>query len=1019
MQRTGMRLALGVGVLFVAIVGGYIVWGSRGTKGPVPGDMQAPKVRPGALSGAATDGPQLGSASTVDIDLMDKKNPGRQAGELIFASMEPLEGGRYDVVKPQAWLFLVDGRTVHIRAQSGKLYMPVYGKEPESGTIKGDVVIDFYPPKAGAARIDPAIDKPIGSLKTDSITFDATLGQLTTPDAFALTSEQADLFGTGIQALFNEPKQRLEYFKIERGDRLIVRKTPNRTEQEKPGPTLPTSPPTAAAPAPANPPAPRPERPHIETLYRMAFNDSVRATQGTRTLAADTLHVWARMVDGKLPANAVAEIKFAGPEESAAKAANAVRPESRAPAQAGTSATTQAPVSPQSTGAPLTLYWAGPCEIVPLESSPPELAKDHVAGRFTAEKTGAVKLTDSERNAGGEAVAIEYGATTGRLSLIGAEDHRMFLDVPSAGRIESTRLTADLVHGIVHIPSGGALTRQGAEEFRLSWGEQADFTFLQRDGTLVNAISQAILSGGVLASDRSGSISGKFARADFVPTALTPNSLSRLILEESATAESKKSGTMSADKIDVAFVPGTKDADPVPRQLTATGHASAESKGDILKADSIEAVLAKNEKGGIDVATAHASGAVSFVSERERVQANANEMRADLGWTGLSGADLKAGRRQIVELMGEGARVVHTGKSEEISTIRGDQIRLNGVAQAIEVFGPGSFDHNNPGKAVVTASWTSGMSFDNSSGKLECAGDAVAVSSPDRMTQDKIEAGRIKLTLAPGTGMTVKPGGEGAPSKSTEPNVLKAEAYGSVVERDGGFNARITSERFVQDAAAPDGRRRETLQYLEGPTIIADNAAGTLDVPAAGKLVLVDKRGSSKVVSSGEALGTGPGEARGDTLFEWDGTLHAERKKGEMDMLRNVRLIHRGADDGQVTTLQCDHLTATARGSAASDESALGGKTSLTSAVASGAVFATFGPANLPGQSRPVRKELTADRVSYDTIKGTIDASAAEGGNVTFFDPARGSPVNAGGLIWNLASDRIDITRPGTFVVPR
>ena len=57
--------------------------------------------------------------------------------------------------------------------------------------------------------------------------------------------------------------------------------------------------------------------------------------------------------------------------------------------------------------------------------------------------------------------------------------------------------------------------------------------------------------------------------------------------------------------------------------------------------------------------------------------------------------------------------------------------------------------------------------------------------------------------------------------------------------------------------------------------------------------------------------------------------------------------------------------------------------------------------------------------MTYDKIQGTLDASAAEGGNVTFFDPAKASPINAGKLFWDLKSDRIEVKSPGVLVVPR
>src|SRR5262249_28806044 len=153
--------------------------------------------------------------------------------------------------------------------------------------------------------------KATGTFKTESITFDSTLGQLSTPDAFEFTSEQAELYGTGIRALFNEPKKRLEYLKIAKGDRMVLHKAPERKKPEAPAPPPKPATPQTAAAAPPPPAAvpPAPVKQPLETLYRMDFAESVRAFQGTRELTADALSVWARMVDGKLPENAVANIR--------------------------------------------------------------------------------------------------------------------------------------------------------------------------------------------------------------------------------------------------------------------------------------------------------------------------------------------------------------------------------------------------------------------------------------------------------------------------------------------------------------------------------------------------------------------------------------------------------------------------------------------------------------------------------------------------------------------------------------
>src|SRR5262249_24441764 len=151
--------------------------------------------------------------------------------------------------------------------------------------------------------------------------------------------------------------------------------------------------------------------------------------------------------------------------------------------------------------------------------------------------------------------------------------------------------------------------------------------------------------------------------------------------------------------------------------------------------------------------------------------------------------------------------------------------------------------------------------------------------------------------------------------------------------------------------------------------------------------------------------------SKGDALFDWEGTFHADRAKGEMEMHRGVQMTHRALKDHSITNLNCDTLTASTR--PGNDR---GG---LESATATGAVYATAGPEAQTGQPRPERKELVADTVHYETATRVMDAKANPGGIVTFFDPTRGTPGSAEEVSWNLATDRIDVTHPGPIVGPR
>jgi hypothetical protein len=142
-----------------------------------------------------------------------------------------------------------------------------------------------------------------------------------------------------------------------------------------------------------------------------------------------------------------------------------------------------------------------------------------------------------------------------------------------------------------------------------------------------------------------------------------------------------------------------------------------------------------------------------------------------------------------------------------------------------------------------------------------------------------------------------------------------------------------------------------------------------------------------------------------------------DRGTGFMTLKRDVNLTHRSARDQTITTLDCDLLKVGAAGAQGQTLNEAD-RPALTSALATGAVFATSGPEAIPGQPRPPRRELVADSVNYDAVKSTLEARAIDG-KVTMYDPARAAPISAGGLFWDLASDRVEIIEPGPIIAPR
>ncbi|MFZ4575644.1 MAG: hypothetical protein ACOYN0_14715, partial [Phycisphaerales bacterium] len=233
---------------------------------------------------------------------------------------------------------------------------------------------------------------------------------------------------------------------------------------------------------------------------------------------------------------------------------------------------------------------------------------------------------------------------------------------------------------------------------------------------------------------------------------------------------------------------------------------------------------------------------------------------------------------------------------------------------------------------------------------------------------------------------------------STQREVSRVDAYGTDAS---ALPVKIEVRRYAEPAGTPD-RKLEQLLYLEGGHVIADVAASTLEVPVAGKLLTVDRRGSAPP----NADSTVSDDARGDALFRWTGRLLMDRARGEITMSDTVRLDHRRLSDGTRVELECNQLTARVRAQGAIEDQSGSGQ--LERAVAQGRVW-----------MRAQGRELTAGEVAYDAPASLVTASGEPGQTVSLIDLKSGSPFSAKWLSWNIATDRFEALQTQPIIVPR
>ncbi len=1013
-QKTGAYAALGVAGVFVLVVAYFVIFGGGGGQGNGKGP-HAPKagdVRP--LGQGATNAQGVGPVTDFRFDLTDKKDPNKRTGLLVFAAMDPLEGHRYSVDKPQAWRFLDDGRCVYIRADSGLIYRPEGQQQPESGTIRGRVEIKLFAKGVDVQKFDPAAPS-LAVIRTESLAFEAAVGELSTPDFFAAVWEGGTFEGTGLSLVFDQPREKLVRGEVQRNGKLTLSQTPKKNSPAKADETK-----SPAEPGPArasNTPAGPVEVP-IESLYRLIGSGKVAASQGPRRLTADKFQVLARLLDNRLPEGAIGQVKFA---QSAAKPApTSPAPANPAPGDASAPGG-QGLAAPAKPGEePLVLAWEGPCVISSITEAPVELKNDHLAANFTADSGSKITLADGERGITGFAEAIEYAATSRGLSLIGKDAGSVSLAVPESGRIVTQRIDADLVNGIIRTPRAGTLASGDAEkpDQQLSWSDRGEFAFLTTEQGLTGSLKEAIVVGNVRGDGKGMTFTSGTARATFAEVSPEQKKpvLASVDLSGGAVAQSVDTGMMSAQKIHVDFEPPTaKSGDDQPiraRFVRAEENFIVEREGQRLSGQYLESVLFDAGDGKMDVGSVLARGGVTFKSEKDFITGQTEELRADLG------LDENGQRKQLVNLVGEGTFVSRDEPGREQGKVTGTQLAIDGIRGRMESFGVGNFAYKGLTGAepsAIDATWTRRMVYDDSAGLIDCWGNSKANYSPDANTRNKVDAERIKLFMTPGTpgrsilGSTLGGGEKDSGAAGQDRSVLGAEAHGSIQDREGGTNARIESRTYAAGVL-------QKLSYIEGPSVLASNDKGTIDVPGAGKFLLVDQSAATGVANTAPGARDLGGDTRGTSLFEWATSLHAEKNGGAggdtvMTMKDRVNVVHRALRDGQVTEIRCDDIVANLKDKAGSLGEA-GRGLELQSVAATGSVYAASGPPKTDTQPRPPLRELISHSLEYDAINRRIEAKAQKGGVVTMFDPSAASPTTASWLTWDLEKNSVQVRQP-------
>jgi len=966
--------SLGYALAGIVLAGvlGLIVWAvATAPAGPdaAPLDAEpAPTIADRPAVDPANIQDLIAEADEGRIELVDEQNQVVQ--ELFYDEFTPQESGRFLVTGPRAWLYLARGRTVVIDAQTLNFSQQRGGTEPDSGRFTGDVRVRLFEPVAGAPHRAPrdggvpeADREPALTLTTDSLVFDTSIGEIGAPGLVEISAPGLSARFVGLDLLVDQQRNRLALLRTERDG--FVRITPDQLQRERAG-----APPESAD----EPDAPSAEQaaPAVE-LYRAQFDSGVRVAMGGRTLAADHLDLWARLIGNALPDGAIAG--FDAQEEAPGVGAGGdAAPRESAPL-----------------GDEITLAWAGSLTVRPDAQATQPLSEDDLAARFTAPISGLVEIDDRQTGASARAAVLDYGLTTRRLALTGVGETGVAVRVPGDAELLAGRVEVNLTSGVGAVPGPGML-RSLAEERdrqrqRITWRDRGDFLLATSAGTVDlrarSPVEEAIFSGAAEARFGESVVTGDFIRAVLGSTPAGEPSLSRVLVEGDASADAGQDGRMRAERVDVEFDPASTD--PTPTLVTAEGGVRAEQGGASLEGELVEATVVRLEDGELAI----------------------DILRADLGvivrtpdGEELSGEELRARVQEgVFDITGQ-----PTILRRDNASITGESMRIESQTERLTVFGPGVLNYARPSAAGqgyerAQIEWSDSMEYDGPSSRAEFHGSCVASAELDALSRDRAEAERVVVLLS----------SDASPSRRSDDAtqqvagaIERVRLFSAQTEGVGDAPVKVESRQYALDETSDSGLSLESIVFLESSSIDALIAENELLVPNPGRLLVENRRRESDAPPEPGA-GAAVFDAEGSTLFEWQGDMRLDRDEGTAVLRRQVRLRQLPPGGEELTQLECERLTAHMT---LPDDDAQDAE--LRSAEAAGAVYVHRGT-----------RQLIADRLFYDASSGVAEATAAVGNAVTLFDTTNPTPLTGSLLRWDLVRDRIEWRDAGAATSPR
>ncbi len=349
---------------------------------------------------------------------------------------------------------------------------------------------------------------------------------------------------------------------------------------------------------------------------------------------------------------------------------------------------------------------------------------------------------------------------------------------------------------------------------------------------------------------------------------------------------------LHADRLEVKTVPGTAGKGPQPEEVLADGNVVGVihqvDKKDATKVQrwqigtpKLVAYLEPKAAGATaPAATGAAEGfggsAIRRVEASEGVQVRLDgygSQPVEVSAETLQG-DPKAGTAELRGVDKAGAtQLVHLKQGDR--QITGRTVLLNREAESLEVPGPGDLlfvePPAKPGEkpTPVQMQWSTAMRYSGKAREAVFTGAARAmvIGRPDE--EGALAADRITARLA----------GPATPGK---------QPAGDLPLTDSGKISEILAEGNVDVSGAtydPNRKLLTRLHLLNVAALTIDKTRDLLTIPGKGELYVEDYRPEPPGKADDRS-------ARGKTGFSWEGGLTYARPSGEIELKKNVKMVH-------------------------------------------------------------------------------------------------------------------------------